>query len=133
VNQTSVVIRCHGNGRAYRPGETLCGEYWIESAKPGEVKAVEVSVLWYTAGKGDEDFAVHDFQRITIDERTEADPRSRGEFSTVLPQSPLSYDGQIIKLRWCVRVRAFLTRGREVIGQYAFRVGSVRAARAAKS
>ena len=133
MNHTSVVIRCHGNGRAYRPGETLCGEYWIESAEPGEVKAVEVSVLWYTEGKGEEDFAVHDFRRVTIDERLPADPRCLGEFSTVLPHSPLSYDGQIIKLRWCVRVRAFLAHGREVIGQYAFRLGSVRPARTVKS
>lgn len=132
MNHTSIVIRCRGAGRAYQPGECLSGDYWIEGVEPNELKAFEVSVLWYTEGKGDEDFSVHDFRRITVDDRPQADPR-RGEFSTVLPQSPLSYDGQIIKLRWCVRVRAFLSRGREVIGQYAFRLGSVRPARAIKS
>jgi hypothetical protein len=133
VSSTSVVIRCDGNGRAYQPGEPLAGEYWVESAAPGEVKAIEVSVLWYTEGKGDEDFAVHEFQRVAIDERPGADPRCPGRFSTVLPHSPLSYDGQILKLRWCVRVRAFLARGREVLGQYSFRLGNVPPARAIKS
>jgi hypothetical protein len=133
MSHTSVVIRCDGNGRAYHSGETLSGEYWVEAAAPGEVKAIEVSVLWYTEGKGDEDFAVHDFRRITIDEQPGADPRCPGRFSTVLPNSPLSYDGQIMKLRWCVRVRAFLGRGLEVLGQYSFRLGNVPPARAVKS
>lgn len=133
MSRTSVVIRCDGNGRAYRPGEALAGEYWVEAAGPGEVRAVEVSVMWYTEGKGDEDFAVHDFRRLSIDERPGIDPRCPGRFSTVLPNSPLSYDGQILKLRWCVRVRAFLAGGREVLGQYSFRLGSVPPARAIKS
>lgn len=133
MSRTSVVIRCDGNGRAYRSGETLSGEYWLEAASPGEVKAIEVSVLWYTEGKGDEDFAVHDFRRITVDERPDADPRCLGRFSTVLPNSPLTYDGQIMKIRWCVRVRAFLAMGQEVLGQYSFRLGNVPPARSVKS
>jgi hypothetical protein len=128
----TVVIRCDSNGRAYGPGETLSGEYWIETAEPGAVKAIEVSVLWHTEGKGDEDFAVHDFRRIAVEERVGMDPRCPGLFSTVLPNSPLSYDGQIVKIRWCVRVRAFLSWGREVVGQYPFRLGCVPAMKATK-
>jgi hypothetical protein len=41
----TVRIRFDGNGRVYRPGETLSGEYRLESIRREEIKAVEVSVL----------------------------------------------------------------------------------------
>jgi len=35
-------------------------------------------------------------------------------------------------VRWCVRVRVYLTHGREVVGQQRFRLGNVPAAKAIK-
>ncbi len=131
MNGPLVRIRFDGNGRVYRPGETLSGEYRIESVPPEEIKAVEVSVLWYTEGKGDEDLAVHDFWRHEPDEGDRQDLRRPGRFSAVLPKSPMSYRGVLVKIRWCVRVRVFLHHGREVMGELAFRLGDVPAARAA--
>ena len=133
MSDPTITIRFDGNGRVYHPGETLSGEYSLESVDPEEVKAIEVSVLWYTEGKGDEDLAVHDFRRLSVeDDPTQASPWP-GRFSTRLPNSPLSYEGQIVKIRWCVRVRAFLTYGREVVGQHRFRLGNVPAAKAVKA
>ncbi len=120
-----VVIRFDGNGRIYRPGETLAGQYRLQAVNPARVKAVEVSVLWYTEGKGDEDLAVHEFWRLDAQEDVEFDPTRPQRFSTTLPNCPLSYDGQIIHLRWCVRVRAFLGRNKELVGQKIFRLGDV--------
>jgi hypothetical protein len=125
MNDPLVTIRLHGNGAVCRPGETLSGEYQLESVTPGTVKAVEVSVLWYSEGKGDEDLAVHEFWRRSAEDGDLIDPRRPGLFSTVLPNSPLSYDGLIVKLRWCVRVRAFLERNKELVGQRTFRLGEV--------
>jgi hypothetical protein len=67
VSDPTVMIRFDGNGRIYRPQEALAGEYWLPSLPACEVKAIEVSVLWYTEGKGDEDFAVHEFWRRDVD------------------------------------------------------------------
>ena len=53
------------------------------------------------------------------------DPRRPERFSTTLPSSPLSYDGQIIKVRWCVRVRVFPLRGKEIVGEKRFQLGDV--------
>jgi len=126
----AVTIRFDRNGSVYRPGETLSGEFRLLSVMPGEVKAIEVSVLWYSEGKGDEDLAVHEFWRLNVEDGDSIDPRRPERFSTTLPNSPLSYQGLIVKLHWCVRVRAFLRRGREVVGQKAFRLGDVPAAEA---
>lgn len=119
----SVVIRLDGDGRVYRPGDTLSGEYWCESLGAGLVKAIEVSVLWHTEGKGDEDMAVHAFWRRDSSVDQPLDLQQPERFSTTLPNSPLSYDGQIVKIRWCVRVRVFPYRGKEYVGEKRFRLG----------
>ena len=125
-----IVIRLAENGRIYQPGDTLAGEYRMMAIDRDDIKALEVSVLWFTEGKGDEDLAVHDFRRLSAEDGDWIDPRRPGRFSTTLPNSPLSYDGRIVKVRWCVRVRVFLKRGREVVGQRLFRLGDVHAAKA---
>ncbi|NUQ65686.1 MAG: hypothetical protein HUU20_24715 [Pirellulales bacterium] len=130
MTEPSITIHFDSNGRAFHPGETISGEYCFDSFPSEEVKAVEVSILWYTDGKGDTDMAVHDFRRIASDEGEWIDPRRPGSFRTVLPNSPLSYDGAILKLNWCVRVRAFLGRGKEVVGELPFRLGAVAPAQA---
>jgi len=130
MNGPLVRIRLDGNGRVYRPGETLSGEFRLESLPPEEIKAVEISVLWHTEGKGDEDMAVHDFRRVSAENGQWRELLRPGRFSTVLPKSPLSYRGVLVKIRWCVRVRVFLARGREVMGELAFRLGEVPAVRA---
>jgi hypothetical protein len=121
--EPTVVIRLDGDSRFHRPGETLSGEYWCESLGAGQVKAVEISVLWHTEGKGDEDMAVHEFQRRDSTDDCPVDPQRPERFSTTLPNSPLSYEGQIVKVRWCVRVRVFPYRGKETVGEKRFQLG----------
>ena len=124
-----VIIRLDIDDRVYQPGEVLSGEYWFESLDTSQVTAIEASVLWYTEGKGDEDMAIHEFWRRDATDGILIDPRRPERFSTALPNSPLSYDGQILRLQWCVRVRAFLNRGKDVLGEKMFRLGEVSATR----
>jgi hypothetical protein len=123
MNEPAVLIRLDAPLRTYRPGQSLSGQYRLESAEDDPIRAVEVSVLWYTEGKGEQDLAVHEFWRRDSQSGEWIDPRRPERFSTTLPSSPLSYDGQIIQIRWCVRVRAFLNRGREVVAEKTFRLG----------
>lgn len=124
-----ISIVLDGDGRVFHPGETFSGRYWIESSGPQRIKAIEASVLWYTEGKGDEDMAVHDFWQRDADREFPFDPRRPKQFSTTLPNTPLSYDGQIVKLRWCVRVRVLLHRGKDVVGEKGFLLGEIPPAR----
>ncbi len=127
MNDPLVTIRFDGNGRVYSPGDILSGEYRLEAFSLGRIRAVEVSVLWYTEGKGDEDMAVHEFQRLSVDHGDWIDPSRPGRFSVALPNSPLSYDGAILKICWCVRVRVFPRKGKQVVGQRSFVLGNVSA------
>ena len=125
MNEPAILIRLDGSGRLYRPGQPLSGQYRLESIEGDQIRAVEVSVLWYTEGKGEQDLAVHEFWRRDSQSGDWIDPRRPERFSTTLPQSPLSYEGQIINIRWCVRVRAFLPQGRELLAEKPFRLGGV--------
>jgi hypothetical protein len=130
MSEPRVLILLEGAHRLYRPGELLSAECRIESLSLAEPRAMEVSVVWHTEGKGEEDLAVHYFNRVSSDEGT-FDLRRAYRFQTRLPNSPLSYEGLILKIRWCVRVRLFLVRGRELVAEQAFRLGDVPAAVAA--
>lgn len=99
--------------RAYQPGEELEWEYQIDAVEADRIQAVESSVLWYAEGKGDEDMAVHYFERRVPADDPEGDLRPMRRVRVTLPNSPLSYPGALFSIRWCVRVRLFYSRGKE--------------------
>lgn len=117
-----------GNRRRYAPGDELSIEYRLTSLPPAALESVEISVLWHSEGKGDEDLAVHFFERL--EGQGGAGPPASNRFLIRLPWSPLSYQGVIVKLRWCVRVRAFLSGGKQLVDEQMFHLGDVTPARA---
>lgn len=123
-------IRLDGRRIKYQPGETLSGEFVLHGLRRSDLRAVEVSVLWFTDGKGDQDLHVHHFQRWSGEQGGWIDPRRPFRFATVLPPSPLSYEGLIIRVCWSVRVRVFLEQDRQMVAELPFRLGSVAKARA---
>ena len=122
---SEISIRLIEDVNAYLPGQTLSGEFFVQIDEPHDVRAVEVSVLWFTEGKGDEDMAVHYFDRISNEDGQFVDMRQSQQFATDLPESPLSYEGVIMKIHWCVRIRVFLSRGRDFATEQPFQLGAV--------
>ena len=121
-----ITILLDGRGsRQYYPGETLAGSYRFDSVGGDDIKALEVSILWQTEGKGNTDLGVHAFWRWETAAGDWIDPRHPGRFGTILPASPLSYPGTIIKVHWCVRVRLFLADDRQVVEELPFRLGNI--------
>ena len=120
-----ISIRIRDQHRAFQPGEELHCEYQLDAVDAHELQALEASVLWHTEGKGDEDLAVHFFERRVPTDVDNRDLRAQRTLSTKLPNSPLTYAGVTLKIRWCVRVRAFLRRGREVFFEQTFVLGDV--------
>jgi hypothetical protein len=126
-----VSIQIDNRQAPHAPGATLSGEYQIDAVDAAELRAVELSVLWYSEGKGDEDLGIHYFLRRTDEDSDDDMPLTElRKFSLALPASPLSYEGVLIKLRWCVRVRVFLKSGKNYFAELPFRLGDVPAARA---
>jgi hypothetical protein len=117
-------VRLDGGRRAYQPGEVLSGSFRFDAVAGREVETVEVSVLWRTEGKGDEDMGVHHLEVVTPPDSWD-EPGAWRPFSVWLPGSPLSYDGVIVKVRWCVRVRAVVAGWSDRLAEAPFRLGDV--------
>ncbi len=124
-----ISIRLPGR-RSYAPGQEITWHYQIDAVRPGEVAAIEASVLWYTIGKGESDLSVLFFERRVPGQTEVGDLREMRSVRLTLPPTPLSYDGVLLKIRWCARVRLFLRSGREFLEEQVFRLGNVRPARA---
>lgn len=107
------------------PGQLLEFEYCIQRISAQRLERLEISVAWFTEGKGSEDFGVHHFEshtRAQLVKRSLSQPRTA---STILPHGPLSFEGRLFKIRWCVRLRLFLADGREITTEQPFYLGTV--------
>ncbi|MFM8707828.1 MAG: hypothetical protein ACKOHK_07030, partial [Planctomycetia bacterium] len=72
------------------------------------------------------------FQRIT-DQSLLPPSATSGAFSTPLRWSPLSFEGVVVKIRWCVRVRLFFDGSRDFVSEHVFTVGRIPPARVPSS
>ena len=117
------------NDGPFLPGDQLTGHFCVEAPHDQAVRAIELSVLWSSIGQGDEDLAVHYFDRIPFENGRRFERSAERTFATQLPSSPLTYDGVLIKIRWWVRLRIFLLQGKEIVEQRPFALGSVPSAK----
>jgi hypothetical protein len=129
INAPVISLKLDSTTGDYRPGQRLSGHFLIDGAVPWPVRSAELSILWYTAGQGEEDFAIHHFERIVDEPDRPLDLRLPRPFTALLPPSPLSYDGRIVKVCWCVRLRIYPQQGPDTLDEVAFRLGDVPAAK----
>jgi len=120
-----VMIRLLGLQPTYMPGDTLEFEYRVTNIDDAAIIAVESSVCWVTEGKGTEDLGVHYFQRLSGNSLAAIDWSIAQRVACPLPSSPLSYEGKLLKISWCVRVRFFLSDGTELMAQQPFYLGTI--------
>lgn len=128
ITPPTITLKLDSAAGEYQPGQRLSGHFMVEGAVPWPVRSAELSILWYTAGQGEEDFAVHHFERFVDEPGRPLDLRLPRRFAIALPPSPLSYDGRIVKVCWCARLRIYPQQGPETLTEAAFRLGDVPAA-----
>lgn len=123
-----VVVQFSHADRRYAPLDAFDVRYEVDGLGGEPLKAIEHSVLWFTEGKGEEDLGVHHFERV-IDRARLPPTAPSGQFSCRLPRSPLSYEGVIVKIRWCIRIRFFFVGGRDYVSEHEFVIGAIPPAR----
>lgn len=114
----------------FQAEDELRWEFQVDAVENSKVVAVENSILWYTTGKGDEDIGVHFFERRVPRKNAFVDLTTLRRYETKLPKSPLSYDGFLLKINWCVRVRVFLRGGKAISEEIPFDLVSIPRAKA---
>lgn len=112
---------CRSDAR-YQAGQPLRAYWQIGSTTVREITGLEASVLWFTEGKGDEDLHVHHFVRWNDAQLQQLDLSQRQSIDCFLPLSPITYNGTLIRICWCVRVRLFRSLGRECVTQQPFQM-----------
>ena len=114
---------CREDG-LYEAGRTLTAKWRISRVPLDQVQGLEVSVMWHTEGKGDEDLHVHHFHRVVESQIRRVGLADEQSIHCVLPVTPLSYHGRLISVRWCIRLRLFLANGREIVAEQPFHLVS---------
>ena len=110
---TAIQIELDGAKTDYVRGELLSGSVTVYSASLDEPLRAELSVLWYTEGKGDEDLGVVHFQTLAEDAAVLGTHSYR--FELMLPVLPLTYHGKLVKIHWTVRVRVQHATGEDAV------------------
>jgi hypothetical protein len=118
--QPAVKLSLCSDEAVYQAGQALTARWQISRVPSDQIQSLEVSVLWHTEGKGDEDLHVHHFHRITEHQIRRDGISQSHSIACQLPATPLSYRGQLISLCWCVRLRLYLAGGREIVAEQPF-------------
>ena len=90
-------IILHGDGTTFAPRETVRGR--LEWALDTNPRYLELSLFWYTSGKGTRDVGVIGTAKFD-------DPGACGskDFSFTLPDGPYSFSGKLISLIWAIEL-----------------------------
>ena len=114
------------NRTEFAPGETLAVEYYLDPSCARRDRGARNLGLVVHGGQRGRGYGRPllraDRTRRPWVSSTFTEPRS---FETVLPNSPLSYEGVIVKIHWCVRACAFLARGKQFVEECPFRLGNI--------
>jgi hypothetical protein len=90
-------ITLDGDQTAYAPRATIRGKmHWNLDR---DLRYLELSLFWYTAGKGTRDVGVIEAQRF--DDLSLSGTRL---FSFTLPDKPYSFSGKLISLLWALEL-----------------------------
>ena len=110
--ETGITFRLDGDREQFSPGDTLGGVVTWDANVFGD--RAELSVLWNTEGKGDQNSGIAYFEEIALD--------SLGEhrFQVKLPLLPLTYYGQLLKIHWTVRLRVDRRHGTDFLLEIPF-------------
>ena len=95
----TLTIQLEQNKTAFRPGDVVAGT--VRWQLDNQAKQVELRLLWYTQGKGDEDAGLA--ETMTFEQPGLADQRS---FRFTLPNGPYSFSGSLISLTWALELSA---------------------------
>jgi len=88
----------------FAPGDQIEGSVEIFPNNTINCQAVEISVLWYTEGKGRRNEGIVETQRFDV---RQIDPQQgfNEQFRVTLPSTPWSYAGHFINIIWAVHVK----------------------------
>lgn len=96
-----ITIQFNSVDAGYLPGEDISGQIaWKDL--PVDCERLEIRLIWYTQGKGDQDFGIADSSVISK-------PAVQGSasYGFTAPHRPYTMQGKLLQLCWAVEVVSF--------------------------
>ena len=122
MNTESITIELDRD--VYEAGEFMTGRYWLDSPCASSELHADIQVSWQSMGKGETDRGVQHRELRTVPDGEITDSAG-GEFSILLPASPLTYNGVLIKVAWCIEIRILAGRNLRCETTIPFQLGCV--------
>ena len=91
----------------FQPEDAIAGNVKWDGL-PEDTEELEVRLIWFTIGKGDQDAQFVDVKKVS-----QPAPRGFVDFDFIAPHRPNSFAGKLISLQWAVEVIAFPQREAE--------------------
>ncbi len=94
-----ITIELDKSEAIFSPAETISGTVsWSEA----EGTSMEARLIWYTVGKGDQDFEL-----IAVHKVAAFDSSGSERFEFIAPSRPQSFSGKLISLQWAIEAIIF--------------------------
>ena len=122
MNPESITIELDRD--VYDAGEFLTGRYRLDPRCASFERHVDILVFWQSMGKGETDRGVQHRESRTVPDGETTDSAG-GEFSILLPASPVTYNGVLIKIAWCMEIRVHAGRDLQCEATIPFQLGHV--------
>jgi hypothetical protein len=122
VTPESIIIELDRD--VYDAGEFLTGRYRLDPRCASFECQVEILVFWQSMGKGETDRGVQHRESRTVPDGETTDSLGGG-FSILLPASPVTYNGVLIKIAWCLEIRVHAGRDLQREAAIPFQLGHV--------
>jgi hypothetical protein len=98
MNGDWITLETRDGSTAFAPGEVIAGtvSWHLQGAE-----SLELRLLWYTQGKGDQDSRLVTTVELANPGKNEVRP-----FNIRLPEGPFSFSGKLISLVWALEAVA---------------------------
>ena len=100
---------------AYKPYSEVIGVLNIDVRDTMRVKSIDIELMWETEGKGDRNRGVVDRDTIFLEELSPEDP-VKHPFQFNLPDTPWSYQCELIRIVWKLKITVDVDSGISVFG-----------------
>jgi hypothetical protein len=107
----------------FAPGDELKGGWSVRPLDGRPLRTAEMSVLWRTNDAGSEEMGVCHYELREMKDDDELPLYGEGRFQVRLPLGPRSFEGELVKIRWLVRVRLRYADGDERLRELGFQLG----------
>jgi hypothetical protein len=122
VEDGPAVLWIERGAAVFLTGDTAAGGYDVRPLDGRPLRSAELSVLWYTDDQGGREMGVCHYEGRETSDADDLSLYGKRTFAARLPAGPFSYDGEVLKLRWAVRLRLRYLDGEEQVTELRFRL-----------